>query len=197
MRARWVLVLPLALLVLASGCSSSARSSSAVRSDASPQPSTVALQRAAALGPCPVGSSQLGPLPAVTLACLGDGKPVRVGRLRGPMLVNVWASWCQPCYQEMPTLERLHARAGGRLAVLGVDTSDTTSRGLRAAIDTNVHYPSVADPHRQIAAALSITSQPTTVFVRADGAVAHVLHAPVGSLTALLALVRQYLGLRL
>lgn len=136
-------------------------------------------------------------MPQITLPCLGDGRPVALGGLRGPLLVNVWASWCRPCYAEMPILQQLHIRAGGRLAVLGVDTSDTSSRGLRAAIDTHAHYPSVADPHRRVAAALDITVQPTTVFVRADGGIAHVLRTPITSLADLLALVRRYLGLRL
>lgn len=194
LRRRLLPLLPI-LLVLAAGCSTS--SSAKPPASRASAPGTASLQRAAGLQPCPAAGPRRGPLPDVTLTCLGDGRPVRVGHLRGPLLVSIWASWCQPCYREMPVLQQLHARAGGRLPVLGVDTSDTNSRGLQALTDTGVHYPSVADPHRRVAAALGITTQPTTVFVRADGTVADVLRTPVTSLADLLLLVRQQLGVQL
>lgn len=50
-----------------------------------------------------------------------DGKSVTLASFKGkPVLLNLWATWCAPCVREMPTLDRLAAREGGRLAVLTV-----------------------------------------------------------------------------
>ena len=190
----------LVALVLLAGCSASGSGSAGSAGETDPVVASTpiaTLQRAAELRSCPVAGTTRTALPDVRLDCLGGGSSVDVGRLTGPLLVNVWASWCGPCYREMPLLEQLRARADGRVRVLGVDTSDTTSRGLQAALDTKVHYPSVADPHRKVAAALGINTQPTTLFLRADGTIAYTLRTPVTSYAALVALVRQHLGVRL
>jgi len=61
-----------------------------------------------------------------------EGKPVKLADFKGkPVLVNLWATWCVPCVREMPALDTLAARTGGRLTVL------TINEGLekRARID--------------------------------------------------------------
>ena len=113
------------------------------------------------------------------------------------MIVNIWASWCRPCYQEMPILQRVYAKARGRLRFLGIDTSDSRAGALHAAIDTGVHYPSLFDPRHRVSAGLGLNTQPTTVFVRADGTIADVRAGSVGSAAQLENLVRRYLGVRL
>lgn len=160
---------------------------------------TAGLQRQADLAACPTGAGGgASELPDVTLACLDGGGAVTMSHLTGtPMVVNIWASWCRPCYQEMPAIQQVHADAGSKLVVLGVDTSDDPNRALHAAIDTGVHYPSVYDPQRKVAAGLGRNEQPTTVFVRADGSIAHIRTGPVRDAAQLEALVERYLGVAL
>ena len=62
------------------------------------------------------------PLPAPALQFTArDGRPARLADFRGRfLLVNLWATWCAPCVREMPSLERLQAQLGNRLAVLAI-----------------------------------------------------------------------------
>src|SRR5712691_4256634 len=50
-----------------------------------------------------------------------DGKPVSFADFKGkPVVVNLWATWCQPCLREMPSLDRLQAKFDDKLAVAAV-----------------------------------------------------------------------------
>lgn len=181
-------VLGAVLVVLVAGCGAG-RAATAAPTSARPVTTP-----AARLDPCPAATGARTRLPDLTLPCLAGGPAVSLRRLGGrPLVLNVWASWCGPCYAEMPALQRLHATARGRLTVLGVDNADTSTGALRATVDTGVRYPSVSDPGRRLVTALSRNVMPTTVFVRADGTVAHILSGPVTGDAQLRALVRRYL----
>jgi Thiol-disulfide isomerase and thioredoxins len=47
----------------------------------------------------------------VAMDCLDGSEGARLGGLRGPMVINVWGSWCGPCKEEMPVLRAFHERA--------------------------------------------------------------------------------------
>lgn len=59
-----------------------------------------------------------------------DGKPMSLADLKGrTLLVNLWASWCAPCREEMPALDRLQAEKGGdrfQVVAINVDTGDAS-----------------------------------------------------------------------
>lgn len=99
------------------------------------------------------------------------GKPVTLAAFKGtPVLVNLWATWCGPCVAEMPTLERIAERAGGKLKVLtvsqdraGVDIAPTFQKGGFKRLER------YRDPESKLGFAFATGMLPTTVLYDAEG----------------------------
>ncbi len=156
--------------------------------------------QAAALDPCPASdptvASRADGLPDLTLACLGRGEGVALAGLRGkPMVVNVWASWCGPCKEELPIMGEFYRANGSKVAFLGIDLADDRRAALAMAGQTRMTFPSVQDPNSEIRAGLRILGLPATLFVRADGSIAG-RAGVVSSKTELAELVDRYLGVK-
>ncbi|SFW58761.1 TlpA family protein disulfide reductase [Amycolatopsis australiensis] len=147
-------------------------------STAKPSEDLASARSAAALQPCPApGPGQpVKQLDGVTADCLGDGSNVDVGRaLAGaPVLVNVWASWCEPCRTELPVLQE-YARQPGAVRVLGVQVQSPAKDGLNLLAQLGVHLPSVYDGDGQsgpVRAALKVPSSlPASYLVTRGGEV--------------------------
>ncbi|MCW2674527.1 MAG: TlpA family protein disulfide reductase [Frankiales bacterium] len=192
-RSRWtVLVLVLAALGL-----SVARGLQGSKPEAHQSARTRGLQAAAALEPCPNGISTF--LPKVTLPCLGGGRDVPVaGAGTGlPTLVNIYGSWCTPCYKEMPVLAQFAAKAQGRVALVGIDSEDDFDNALQFAKQRDQHWPAVYDNDAVIRPHYA-SKLPATLFLDATGKVVFVQRdTGYSSLAQLEADVRQHLGIAL
>lgn len=150
------------------------------------------------------GDPVAGGLPEMTLACLGGGTDVELSSLRGPMVINLWASWCGPCREEMPVLQSFHELHSDRVAVLGVDVNDVyPGRALALAEDTGATYPSLVDVGGEVlsdeAFAVARRGLPAFVFVDEQGAVVGSTNANGGvdSVEQLEDLVAENLGITL
>lgn len=158
-------------------------------------PELVALRAAADLEPCPEG---LGPrFPDLELPCLGGGDAVDLdsappGR---PTLVNLWASWCAPCVEEVPVLARWRERAGDDVGLVGVLYEDSSVSALSFAAEHDMRWPSVVDDLGQVKPPFG-AGLPITVFVQADGTVAHVHSGELTDVAQVEALVAEHLGVR-
>ena len=140
-----------------------------------------------------------GGLPTLTLPCFGGGPDVDLSTLRGPLVLNVWASWCGPCRQEMPVLQDFFEQHGDTVPVLGVDFQDpNTGLAMQQLVDRGVTYPSVADAGGELQGEpLRVTPQPRTALIAPDGTVATVQTRELESVAELEELVDQYLGVDL
>jgi cytochrome c biogenesis protein CcmG, thiol:disulfide interchange protein DsbE len=116
-------------------------------------------------------------LEAVWREASADGR-VRLEELRGtPVVLNFWASWCDPCRAEIGLLERQwrDVEPAGVL-MLGVNQQDARDDALAFLADRGVTFPSVRDPGKDTAHAWGVTGTPETFFVSNDGeVVAHVI----------------------
>jgi thiol-disulfide isomerase/thioredoxin len=162
-------------------------------------PDLVALKKHSAIPDCPKlsGGSVDDGMPAVTLSCLGGGRQVDMAGLRGPLIVNFWASWCGACRDEMPALAS-YAESQSKVKIIGIDFLDPhPDKALELARDSKVAYPLVTDPNGALDKASPlphISAMPMTVFVGKDGTIAHVEFASYSSEQEVATAAQKYLG---
>jgi cytochrome c biogenesis protein CcmG/thiol:disulfide interchange protein DsbE len=161
-----------------------------------PNPDLTAAKKAAGIAACPTtdAAPAKGGLPDVRVQCLGGGREVRLADLRGPTLVNVWASWCGGCREEAPFLAEA-SRPGSAVSVIGVDHADPApDQAVAFAGASGWTYPQLYDADLVFRTRLQVMGLPVTFFVRPDGTVAGRHAGPFTSSQQLADLSRQYLG---
>ncbi|MER7459647.1 TlpA disulfide reductase family protein [Micromonospora sp. NPDC126480] len=141
------------------------------------------------------GTAAEGPtLPELTLTCFTGGAPVALRDVKGPVVINLWASWCAPCRTELPAFQRLSERAEGRLTVLGVNTRDTRGGAQSIGEDFGIRFPSLVDQGEALQRALGRNAIPLTVLVDGGGRIRHVDASGALDDARLAELVREHLG---
>ncbi len=119
----------------------------------------------------PVGRGS--PAPEFTLERLADGAPVSLSDLRGQVvLVNFWATWCKPCEDEMPAMERLYRalRAEG-FELLAISVDDDPDEVRRFSERLGLSFPILLDPGQRVARAYLTFRFPESLLIDADGVV--------------------------
>jgi peroxiredoxin len=124
----------------------------------------------------PAGAAELkpwsGPTPPLELVDL-DGKRHRLADYRGSVVViNFWATWCVPCRDEMPSLERLRASVDGkRVVILAVNLAEPDSRVRKFLDAMPLRFPILMDREATVAKAWQAKLLPATFVVGPDGVI--------------------------
>ena len=96
------------------------------------------------------------------------------------VIVNFWASWCAPCREELPLLQRTHERIerqGG--LVLGIDSRDLTDDALETVSRYDLTFPNLRDRDAVLARKLGAVGYPETVVLDRQGRIAELARGPV------------------
>lgn len=100
----------------------------------------------------------------------------RLAALRGhPVVLNKWASWCNPCRAEFPAFQQVATSRGNEIAFLGINSGDSTQPAQRFLAQFPVPFPSYVDPDEAIARRIKAPANyPVTVFMDARGKTAFI-----------------------
>lgn len=132
--------------------------------------------------------------PDVALACFAGGGEVRLTTLGRPAVVNLWASWCEPCYTELPALDAYAEHSG--VLVIGVATKDPSRDRVQGALDNlMLRFPILYDPDGRLLTALGRQNLPLTLFITAAGNLAFVYNGGTLDEAGFAKLAREHLGI--
>jgi thiol-disulfide isomerase/thioredoxin len=127
------------------------------------------------------------------LNCLTGNEKISVESLRGPLIVNVWGSWCGPCKQEMPYFVEFHHQANGKVQLLGIAVEEAKAQDSKDFIVANgMTWPNLFD-------AKGVTRKnfgmgvPVTWFIDEQGTVVYKHIGVVKSTDELIDLTNKYL----
>ena len=127
------------------------------------------------------------------LNCLIGTEKISVKSLRGPLIVNVWGSWCGPCKQEMPYFVDFHHQANGKVQLLGIAVEEAKAQDSKDFIVANgMTWPNLFD-------AKGVTRKnfgmgvPVTWFIDEQGTVVYKHIGVVKSTKELIELTTKYL----
>jgi len=113
------------------------------------------------------------PAPAISFADL-SGNPVSLSDFAGKIiLVNLWATWCEPCVREMPSLERMQARLGDKITVVAISEDHGGSKAVEPFIG-RLGLKSVKtylDPKSAVERAFEVQGLPTSFLIDRKGRV--------------------------
>lgn len=157
------------------------------------------LKAAAKIDDCPTSDAKPptdAGLPDLELDCLGGGPAVNLSGLAGkPLVINLWASWCKECRDELPLLARADREYGDRVQFIGIDVVDAAPEAaLRLAEASGVTYPQLVDRAGRTRGPLRYSGLPQTVFVDEQGRMVFTERTPFRSYADVTAAIRRHLG---
>ncbi|MEM9565874.1 MAG: TlpA disulfide reductase family protein [Actinomycetota bacterium] len=123
-----------------------------------------------------------------------DGTDATLGDFEGqPLVVNFFASWCPPCRAELPDLEAFHQAGDGQVQLIGISHDLARSSWLSLVTEAGLTFPTYHQPDQEIFTELDLFAMPTTIFVSAEGEIAHT-HGGVLTERSLRDSVAEHLG---
>jgi cytochrome c biogenesis protein CcmG/thiol:disulfide interchange protein DsbE len=122
--------------------------------------------------PAIIDSPLIGkPAPPFALKAVGSGETIDLESLRGkPVILNFWATWCGPCYEEHPTLVA-NARALPNVQFVGVVFNDEENKIMRFLAERGTAYPTLLDANGKTAIAYGVGGVPETYFINTAGTI--------------------------
>jgi len=139
-----------------------------------------------------ISQPKSGPAPDFTLT-LFDGGQLSLAELRGhPVVLNFWASWCDPCKDEAPLLETAWRRYREQgLMMVGVDYLDQEPAARAYLQEFQITYPNGPDLGSRIARRYFIRGVPETFFIAPDGEIKSFKEGPFTTMEELEARIRE------
>ncbi len=118
--------------------------------------------------------------PDFALKAVGTGETIDLTQFRGkPLVVNFWATWCRPCYEEHPVLVSNAQMMQGQVQFLGVVFQDKEEKIQQFLNERGTAYPTLVDQAGKTAIAYGVGGVPETFFLNKDGKVVAKFEGPI------------------
>jgi cytochrome c biogenesis protein CcmG, thiol:disulfide interchange protein DsbE len=131
------------------------------------------------------------------LDCLDQGEGAQLGALRGPMIVNVWGSWCAPCVEEIPHFVRFYEKAKGVVQLVGVNVEEANLEDAeKFVVNNGITWPNLYDSDGRSRQYFGM-GVPVTWFIAADGDVVYKHIGVINSESELIELTQEHLGIKI
>jgi cytochrome c biogenesis protein CcmG/thiol:disulfide interchange protein DsbE len=122
------------------------------------------------------------PAPEFTLKRAGTGEPIDLAAFRGkPVVLNFWATWCAPCWEEHPILNEASRTFGDRVQFLGVVFQDDEAKILGFLQQRGAAYPTVIDNRGKTAITYGVGGVPETFILDANGTIVAKHDGPISA----------------
>ena len=131
------------------------------------------------------------------LNCLIGTEKISIESLRGPLIVNVWGSWCGPCKQEMPYFVEFHHQANGKVKLLGIAVEEAKAQDSKDFIIAyGITWPNLYDAKGVTRGTFGL-GVPVTWFIDEQGTVVYKHIGLVKSTEELIDLTNKYLKVKI
>lgn len=122
------------------------------------------------------------PAPPFALKAVGGAETIDLDRLRGrPVVINFWATWCMPCYEEHPVLVQNARILGNDVQFVGVVFNDTEEKIQAFLRERGSAYPTLLDQQGKIAIAYGVGGVPETFFLNRQGTIVAKFSGPIST----------------
>ena len=129
--------------------------------------------------------------------CVDGSKGLALESLRGPMIVNVWGSWCASCLDEIPDFVSFYAKAKGKISLIGVAVEESSPENSKEFIVKNgITWPNYYDRDSKSSGYFGM-GVPVTWFIAPDGEVKYKKIGIIKSEAELIELTEQHLGIKI
>jgi len=109
----------------------------------------------------------------IDFPCMDGKSTLNFAALKGPLIVNVWGSWCESCKDELPILIDFYTRAASKVKLLGIDVEESnTHAGADFVKTSGITWPNVMDPDGRSRGFFGM-GVPVTWFIDATGTVVY------------------------
>lgn len=128
------------------------------------------------------------------LDCLDGSSGISVDLIKGPAIINVWGSWCEPCRDEIPFFRDFYAQMDSSIQLIGVDVEEQSpADGQKFVRDYGITWPNLYDKDGATRKYFGM-GVPVTWFIGSNGETVYKHIGPIKSVTELKELSNQHLG---
>jgi cytochrome c biogenesis protein CcmG/thiol:disulfide interchange protein DsbE len=137
------------------------------------------------------------PILKIELPCSDGKSQIKLNEIKGPAIINAWASWCAPCKEEIPIFKEFAELAQGQIQLVGIDVEERSLvDGAKFVTEMGMTWPQLVDNDGRTRAAFGM-GIPVTWFINDRGEIVYEKVGPIRSIEQMRGLVQNFLRINI